>query len=67
MHKRSLNLIISTVLFNFKLLCLVYECGDDISQISNEETVVVINHQSPTDIGTMMRIFQVRFASCRSQ
>jgi len=41
------------------LCVLVYECGDDISHLTHDETVVIVNHQSPTDIGTMMRIFQV--------
>ena len=37
----------------------MYECGDDISQISQDEAVLIINHQSPNDIGTMMRVLQV--------
>ena len=42
----------------------MYECGDDISHLTHDETVVIVNHQSPTDIGTIMRIFQVRETSC---
>ncbi|XP_076810257.1 acyl-CoA:lysophosphatidylglycerol acyltransferase 1-like [Clavelina lepadiformis] len=36
----------------------VYECGDDISKFSYDESIVMINHQTPNDIGTMMRALQ---------
>ena len=56
---KNYKCVISYIWSDLNLPFVVYECGDDISNISHDETLLVVNHQSPTDIGTMMRVLQV--------
>lgn len=44
--------------FCFLSILTVQECGEDVTEIEDEETVVLVNHQSTADVPAMMYALQ---------